>query len=148
MKILVESNIILDVLLRREEHFDALKSILDLSASAITAFLTVYQTRDIFYILRRSGLATVDAKESIKLLTTGIHVLNAEVSDVVNALNSRMIDYEDALLAYCANRHGMDFIVTRNVKDFINSPVAVLTPVDFLNRLTPKSTTNALNNDN
>ena len=147
MKILIDSNIILDVLLCREEHFDASKSMLDLSASAYTGFLTIYQTRDIFYIIRRNGLSAAEAKESVRLLATKLHMLNTEISDMANALDSSMTDYEDALLAYCANRHGMDFIVSRNVKDFANSPVRAISPVDFVQSIASAPTKIASDED-
>ena len=44
-----------------------------------------------------------------------------------------MRDFEDAVQAYCAKRHRIDYIVTRNVKDFVNSPVKAISPEDFIN---------------
>jgi len=43
-----------------------------------------------------------------------------------------MNDYEDALLAHCAKRVKADYIITRNIVDFKNSPVLPITPTDFL----------------
>jgi len=43
-----------------------------------------------------------------------------------------MPDYEDALVAVCADRINADYIVTRNIKDFKNSSVKAITPKDFL----------------
>ena len=46
-----------------------------------------------------------------------------------------MTDYEDALLAYCARRHRVDYIITRNVKHFAGSPIVATLPGDFLETL-------------
>jgi hypothetical protein len=45
-----------------------------------------------------------------------------------------MSDYEDALIATCANRNKVDWIISRNTKDFINLPVPAITPEDFLTK--------------
>mgnify|MGYP002627347932 CR=1 FL=1 len=44
-----------------------------------------------------------------------------------------MNDFEDAVQASCAKKHFIDLIITRNVKDFTNSPVYAIIPDDFLN---------------
>lgn len=132
MKILIDTNIILDVLLSRAEHLNTSMTILQLADSAFTGFITVYQTRDIFYILRRNGQSASEAKESVRLISTKLSLLNADSVDVINSLNSDMTDYEDALLAYCAMRQGIDYIVTRNTKDFEQSPIKALSPGEFI----------------
>ena len=48
-----------------------------------------------------------------------------------------MNDYEDALIAYSANRANATFIVTNNKKDYKNSPVPALTPAEFIKLYTP-----------
>jgi len=59
-------------------------------------------------------------------------VLDVNEEDCREALKLPMQDYEDALLAYCAKRHMIDYIVTRNLKDFVGSPVKATSPEDFL----------------
>ena len=52
--------------------------------------------------------------------------------DIVNAVESDMSDYEDAVIAATAKRNRIDFIITRNTKDFKESPVPALTPSQFI----------------
>ncbi|MEG6566304.1 PIN domain-containing protein [Thermoanaerobacterium saccharolyticum] len=52
--------------------------------------------------------------------------------DCKKALKLPMEDYEDVLLAACAKRRKMECIITRNIKDFVNSPVRAVLPGDFL----------------
>ena len=52
--------------------------------------------------------------------------------DCINALHSKMTDYEDAVMDETAVRTGMDYIVTRNIKDYKHSKVKATTPSDFL----------------
>jgi hypothetical protein len=61
-----------------------------------------------------------------------VKVLDITASDVQNALNADMPDYEDSLLACRAERQKIDYIVTRNEKDFSMSRVSALSPQAFL----------------
>ena len=64
-----------------------------------------------------------------------INVLDVTGMDCEKAFELPMSDYEDALLEYCAKRHKVDSIITRNTKHFIGSPVKAVQPEDFLRYL-------------
>ena len=132
MKVLVDTNVILDVLIGRQPHVVSSASFLKLCGATVTGMLAASQTTDIFYILRREGKDAAEAKSLIKKLTTKLKVIDLTHADVKSALESDMQDYEDALLAFGGNRHKADYIVTRNEKDFINSPVPTLSPQSFM----------------
>jgi predicted nucleic acid-binding protein len=132
MKVLVDTNVILDVLTKREPHFEASAAFLKLCGRQVTGCIAASQTTDIFYLLRREGKDAATAKGVIKKLTENIKVLGISASDVQSALASEMTDYEDALLAYQAKRQKIACVVTRNEKDFAASPVPALSPQKFL----------------
>jgi predicted nucleic acid-binding protein len=67
-------------------------------------------------------------------LADNVKIVDVTAADVKNALTSDMPDYEDALLAFCGKRQKADYIITRNEKDFRQSPVPVLSPQAFLER--------------
>jgi len=135
MKILVDTNVILDVLLEREPHYHASAEVLKLCGMRIIGLVAASQTTDIFYLLRRNGKDPDSAKEILKKLTDNVKVIDVTAGDVKNALASKMSDYEDALLAYGARRQKADYIITRNEKDFVNSPVPALAPKTFLDKI-------------
>ena len=132
MKVLIDTNVILDVLTIREPHFESSASFLKLCGRRITGFIVASQTTDIFYLLRRAGKDVQSAKDIIKKLTGNLNVLDITSLDVQNALNAEMTDYEDSLLACRAKRQKMDYIITRNEKDFNLSQVPALSPQTFL----------------
>jgi len=132
MKVLIDTNIILDVLTEREPHFEFSASFLKLCGTQITGCIIASQTTDIFYMLRRSGIDSPSAIGSIKKLIDNVKVLDINAVDVQNALNSPMPDYEDSLLACCAERQKAEYIITRNEKDFKLSPITALAPRAFL----------------
>ncbi|MCL1999358.1 MAG: PIN domain-containing protein [Turicibacter sp.] len=138
MKVLLDTNVILDVLLERQPHFFASSLVAKACKTACVGCLAVSQTTDIFYLLRRDGFSKAAARESIAHLDEKFELLNTEPTDLRQALTAEMTDFEDALLAFCAARHGVDFIITRNVKDFNLSPVPAITPQDFVERYVEK----------
>jgi len=134
LRVLIDTNVILDVLMKREPHFENSYAFLKLCGAQITGLIAASQTTDIFYILRREGTDCDAVKSAIKKLTDNLRVIDVNAADVENALSSDFKDYEDALLAFGGKRHRADFIITRNKKDFECSPVNALSPTDFLER--------------
>jgi len=132
MKVLIDTNVILDVLLSREPYCHASAEVLKLCGARIMGLVAASQTTDIFYLLRRSGKDSDSAKEILEKLTDNVKVIDVTAGDVKNALASKMSDYEDALLAYGARRQKADYIITRNEKDFKHSEVSAISPAKFL----------------
>ncbi|MDR1669331.1 MAG: PIN domain-containing protein [Oscillospiraceae bacterium] len=137
MRVLIDTNVILDVLTKREPHFALSASFLRMCGLKVTGYITASQTTDIFYMLRKHEKDACTIKWVLKRLTDNITVLDANNDDVQNALASEMTDYEDALLAFCAKRQKIGYIITRNEADFKMSPVPALSPRQFLERFFP-----------
>lgn len=135
MKVLIDTNIVLDVLLRRADFFDASYNVLKLSTLDKTAiFVTANAITDIYYILRRANKDTEKSKEAIIQLLELVSIADVIASDIMNALPSKVTDFEDALAGVIAKRIKADYIITRNTKDFNNSPVPAIDPKDFLHQ--------------
>jgi len=133
MRILIDTNIVLDVLLRRADFFDASYEVLKLSAlDKAEALITANTITDIYYILQRANKDYTKSKEAIVQLLNLVNIVDVLASDVMNTLSSKISDFEDALAATIAKRVKADYIVTRNTKDFHDSPVPAIDPNDFL----------------
>ena len=132
MKILIDTNVILDVFLHRIPHYEHSSSTLKLCSGRVSGHFAVSQSSDIFYLLRKNGLTLNKAKASLAILSSHLQLLDTISSDVENALKSDMEDFEDALLAFCAKRHGIQYIITRDKRDFSLSPVKTISPQDFI----------------
>ncbi|MCL1857680.1 MAG: PIN domain-containing protein [Oscillospiraceae bacterium] len=132
MKVLIDTNIILDVFMKREPHFEFSDEVLRLCPGQLTGHITTNQTTDIFFVMRRFGKTSEFVKEILKKLTDNLKVMDVTVTDVKNALDSSINDYEDALLAFGSKRYKLDYIITRNLDDFIGSPVPAISPQAFL----------------
>lgn len=132
MKILIDTNIVLDVLLYRKPFSDSSAVLFKLAEQGrIEAFLTSNSVTDIVYILRKTyKIETI--KENLLIMFGFIKILNVSSSDVINAFEMKATDFEDAVIMQCANRVNADYIITRNMGDFKKSPVKSITAEEFV----------------
>ncbi|MCL6613686.1 MAG: PIN domain-containing protein [Firmicutes bacterium] len=136
MKILIDTNIVIDVLAKREPFHVTSAQILRLSETGkITAFITANSVTDIVYILRKYIPDKSILTLTIQNLLSIVDVADILKTDVLRAFELDFSDYEDALQARCARRIKANYIVTRNPSDFANSSVPALTPESFLKEL-------------
>lgn len=133
MRVMMDTNIVLDVFLQREPFFQASYEVMKLSAlEKLEGFVSASAATDIYYLLRRSLKDDARAKESLEKLLQLVGIADALGEDVHAAVASNMGDFEDALVASIAARCQMEYIITRNTKDYIDSPVKAITPEAFL----------------
>lgn len=131
-KVFVDSDVILDVLARRVPHFHfaaLLFTFGDLGRLELYTSPTVLC--NVFYILRKE-IGVEGAKAALRKLRLIIGIIDSCEKTVDSALNSSFSDFEDAIQCYTAQSHQIPVVVTRNVKDYKESPVTVQTPEIFL----------------
>ncbi len=134
MKVLIDTNVILDMVGKREPFFTAAAQLIFLSAEEkLEAYIPSNVVTDIYYIAYRHYMQESKARDMLRKLLKIIGVLAVGQRDCLRALDLPMGDYEDALLAACAKRVNADYIITRDMEHFKNSPVAPISPDDFLN---------------
>ena len=131
MRVLLDTNILLDVLEKRKEFFDD-SSMVVLLASEYDGFIAANSVTDIYYIEHKRNHDREKTKTIMDKLFKLFNILDTTSEDCRNALRSNVSDYEDAILVESAKRNDMDCIVTRDVKDFKNAGISVYTPVEFL----------------
>ncbi|MBR5178174.1 MAG: PIN domain-containing protein [Lachnospiraceae bacterium] len=137
MKVLIDTNVIIDVLQNREPWCDAGKKIfLAIANKEITGCLTAKEVTDIHFISRRQfkGSSKIDSvcREIISKLLKVFEVLDTLGSDCYNALAIENNDYEDAIMLSTALRSEVDYIVTRDAEHYNSSPIQVFTPDQFV----------------
>ena len=132
MKVLVDTNVILDVLCNRKEFVaDSLRVFQCCEAQRITGYISALSIPNIVYIMRKE-LDTEKIREILHTLTMVFSVVELRESDLLKAAELPFDDYEDAIQSVCATRVRADYIVTRNEKDFVNSPVQAISPTGLL----------------
>lgn len=133
MKILVDTNIIIDALTGREPYRETAEQIVMLAANQIEdMYITASSATDIYYLIRKHLHDTDLSKDTMSKLYELFHILDVTSGDFHAALTSGVKDYEDAIVSACASRNRMDYIVTRNIKDYERSKVKALLPDELL----------------
>ncbi len=136
MNVLIDTNVVLDVLQKREPFHEDSKEILSLCIQTkLNGFMTAHSLCDIFYILRKD-LSVAERLSLIDRLCKYMTVISEHQSDFETVSQNPLTkDLEDGLQMQSAKNHSLKYIITRNVKDFENSTVPALTPADFLEKV-------------
>lgn len=135
MDLMLDCNIVLDHIGRREPFYEASRKVCLLGVvQEANTYLSVNMLTDIFYLLRKDygGKA---AQEMLENDLSFLHLVGVTPEDAQRALAKRWNDFEDCLVAQCAEKIGADYIVTRNVADFKGSAVEAVTPDELFARL-------------
>ena len=134
MKVFLDTNILLDYLLKRQPFYDSVKKIFDMCLFKIDGYVTPHSLIDIFYMLSERTDATIEKCQEIILKLRDVLFIIPETDERVlsAARNNSFDDFEDSMQNESALIAGVDYIITRNKKDFKNSTIAVVTPEEFL----------------
>ena len=137
MKVLLDTNVILDAIANREPFClyaqKIVKLILD---SKIEGYLTANSITDIYYIARKH-LDHNNLRNTMRSLFDTFSIVDVLEADCHKALDFPLDDYEDALLIVCSDRAAVDYIITRD-EEFLNKAkfsAPVISPVDFINTI-------------
>lgn len=133
MRLMIDTNIFLDVLAERESFFEDSKAVLDLCENKkVQGFLSASSVTDIFYLIRRQFHSVDLAYKALGSVLDIVKALTVTNEDVLNAYLQRASDFEDCLLATCAKANQCDAIVTRNKRDFLSFGITLLSPEELL----------------
>ena len=132
-KILIDTDVVLDFFFDRHPFSEYSAKIFALcERKKILGFVTPNICSNAYYVLRRTARHE-KVVEKIRLLLSITDVISMDKNTVINAINSDFKDFEDALQTFAAIDNGnIDVIITRNIKDFKNSKIVVLTPESYL----------------
>ena len=134
-RLFFDTNVVLDLLGEREPFYDSAAKITTLAdRGEIELIVSALTYSTVYYLLSR-----FEDKEPVKEKIRKFKVI-AETSDLTDkivekGLSSKFSDFEDALQYYCAIKMDCKILITRNVKDFKESEIPVLTPDEYLNSL-------------
>jgi predicted nucleic acid-binding protein len=127
MKYFIDTNIFLDIVLDRKDGEIATDFVNGCILNKNKIYVSWHTLSNLFYILEKN-LNNQMAKLSVKDILHFANVVTVGHEDAKLALDLDMTDFEDALQIVSAQAVGADYIVTRNKKDFINSPIKVILP--------------------
>lgn len=133
MKILIDTNVIIDALTSREPWNESAEKIFIMAANNIVdMYITASSATDIYYLVRKHLHNAETARQVMSKLYSLVGILEVKQEDCIDALASPITDYEDAVVEQVARRTGVECIVTRNQKDYELGLTKVFLPDDFI----------------
>ena len=135
MKLLFDTNILLDVLLPRDPWAENGRKLWQASDEGqITGFVTATTLTDIFYITRRLTNAAV-ALEAVKTCLLAFEIAPVDRAELEQAVQLPGSDFEDNLQIACATSAALDGIITRDPKGFQTTTITIYTPEQALSQI-------------
>ena len=132
MNVLVDTNVLLDVLARRDPHYEASARVWTLAERGeVSAYISAISFNNVYYIVRKAESREA-ADTALKLLRDVFEPVAPDGKIINQAIGSACDDFEDAIQFHSAIRIGARFLITRNPNDFPSSPLAIATPEEFL----------------
>ncbi len=127
-RILLDTNVVLDVLLDRHSHVDASAAVWVAVETGISeGFLAAHAVTTIHYLLRKE-MGNIKARRIVSAILSVFGVAPVDTAVIQEALQLPLADFEDAVTAAAARLAGCECIVTRDPKGFRRSPVRALPP--------------------
>ena len=136
MKVLLDTNVIVDVALERQPFFaDSRQVLLLVEQEQVEGYISASTFSDIYYLVRR-GRGREWAKEFVIWLVTFCRIATVDRVAVLMALNANFKDFEDAIQHSTAVLNQLEAIVTRDTADFPVSTPRIITPAQLIQELT------------
>ena len=132
-KLFVDSDVVIDFFTDREPHANPASELFDLNEQkSVKLYISAVSINNIYYIVRRF-LEHKKTLEVVETFTEMIEIISTTKTEIIQALKNDFQDYEDSIQYSSALMiNDLDAIITRNTKDYKNSLIAVMTPLNFL----------------
>ena len=135
IRVLVDLNVIVDVMQNRQPCYEDSAGVVDADARGeVGGCLAAHSVTTLFYVISR----TRNRETAVQAITGLLESFNvAKVDDTIirEALGLGWKDFEDAVQMTSAGAESVDYLITRNIKDFQSGPVPVIQPAAFLTLL-------------
>lgn len=136
MKVLFDTNVILDLLLNRQPFCEISARVIDLSATKIVeGYVSASAITDIYYLAYKGIKDKLMVRSLLEKLLQIVTIAGVTESEIRAALQSDWSDFEDAVQYFAACGVNASYIITRNKRDYLSGEIVVVEPEEFLNIL-------------
>lgn len=133
-KIFLDSDVILDFLLSRTPFNQDIAKVLSMGMyGKLDLYTSPLIVANLHYLISKYA-SKKEALTSIEKISKIMTILSLGEKEIMAAVSSKISDFEDAIQNECAVNADMDIILTRNVKDYKQSKLAILTPLELLTK--------------
>ena len=130
-KLFIDSDILIDLLAKRTHYEEALKLLSIITENKAKAYTTPLVLANVNYIITKFGNKQ-KSRKALKTLRKNITILTMDEKVFDEALDSSFPDFEDALQYFSAVNQDINFIITRNKKDYSKGNLKVVTAGEYL----------------
>lgn len=136
MDLLIDTNIILDMVLKREKYQLTVLLFKTIENIGARAYITATTVTDLFYIIQRQTHNVGRTYTIMRNIFKIVSVLSVSDEDVQGAFEREWKDFEDSVQYTTAQNNQIDYIITSNIKDFENNEGNVLLPEQWITTFT------------
>lgn len=134
MRLLIDANILIDVLSKREPYFHHSSLIWKLCETQnVNGFVSALSFANIAYIMRKE-LKPETIEKTFQMMKLIFQFTDLSMGDISRAIEMKWKDFEDSVQCATAERISADYIITRNARDFKLSQIIALTPTEYLEK--------------
>lgn len=135
MRILLDTNVLIDYLMKREPYKCSAESILNACISdEMKGCIAAHSISNLFFILRKS-FSVDERRDILGVLCQILTVVGIDEDMIIRALqNTEFTDFEDCLQMECAREFKAEFIITRNLADFQHSAIPAISSDEFFGK--------------
>ena len=132
IRVLVDLNVIIDVMQNRQPFYEDSAGVVDAVArQEVVGWLPAHSVTTLFYVISRTRNRET-AVQAVSSLLDSFTVAKVDDTVIREALSLGWKDFEDAVQMAAAGTEDIDYLITRNIKDFQSGPVPVIQPAAFL----------------
>lgn len=131
-KILIDLNIILDFLNKRNFHQEAAQLINSCVEKKVSGYICAHEVTTLSYFLLKEKMDKTKVINTITALLDIFNVISIDESILRDSLISPVADYEDAVVEVSSMKTNIDYIISRNISDYKSSRIPTYTPEQFL----------------
>lgn len=136
-RVLYDTNVVLDALLRREPYYAnsiAALDVVEQHSSLVEGYIAGHAVTTVDYVLRKQ-VGAAPSRKAVAQLLDKLRIAPVTETAIHQALHSPFSDFEDAVCYAIALENGISVIVTRDINDFAQSTIAVELPVVFYSKI-------------
>lgn len=134
MKIFIDTNILLDVLIRREGFYENSAIVWSMvEKDLVKGYISAISVNNVYYIIKKQK-GTSEAEKLVDKILKDFKIIPLTFEILKLARTIKEKDFEDIIQYFSALQTGCDFIVTRNKKDFLKKKIEVVEPGEFIEK--------------
>ena len=130
--IVIDTNIFMDFLFKRHGHEKIAEMFIFCLKNNIKGFICAHEITTLCYFLEKAEKDKSKIRKVISRIMKRFTVIEINAKLLNRALDSEIDDFEDAVIEVSADENNVDYILTRNIKDFKKSIIPAKTPEELL----------------